>query len=184
MTGSDGSVLLFAIVITVGTGLVIVLLPAIQMTYGRLYASLVDGSRGTTTGRRSGHVRRALVMAEVALCTALLMVSALLLRSFVNLVTVDPGFESARVLSLDLALSPERYQGQQRISFFRHLVDNINALPGVVSAGAITALPLTSESEGNTMLIYRDTDTEARLDRPVAQYRTVTAGYVDAVGAR
>jgi putative ABC transport system permease protein len=181
-TWSEGSVLLFAIVLILGVGMAVGLLPAWEMARGRFHGDLTDGSRGTTAGRRSGYVRRALVMSEVALCTALLMVSALLLRSFVNLVNVNRGFEVARVLSLDLALSPERYQGLQRVSFFGELLDNVRALPGVAAAGAISVLPLTSESEGNTMQVYRDTDTEARLDSPVAQHRTVTAGYFTAVG--
>lgn len=181
-TWSDGSVLLFALVIVLGAGMVVGLLPAREMARGQFHGALTDGNRGATAGRRAGYLRRALVMSEVALCTALLMVSALLVRSFVNLVNVDRGFEVARVLSFDLVLSPERYQGLERVSFFGQLLENVRALPGVVSAGAISVLPLTSESEGNNMLVYRDTDTEARLDRPVAQYRIVTTGYFAAVG--
>jgi putative ABC transport system permease protein len=180
-TWSEGSVFLFAIAIVLGAGIAVGILPAVEMVRGNLHGGLSDGNRGATVGRRSGHVRRALVMSEVALCTALLMVSALLLRSFINLLDVDRGFQTAHSLSLDLALSPERYQGLQRVSFFEQLLENIRALPGVASAGGISVLPLASESEGNTMLVYRDTDTEATLDRPVAQYRVVTDGYFAAV---
>jgi predicted permease len=119
-------------------------------------------------------------MSEVALCTALLVVAGLLLRSFVNLLNVDRGFEVERVLSLDLALAPER-QGTERVAFYRDLLDNLRALPGVAAAGAISILPLTSESEGNTFLIYLDSDTEARLDRPIAHSRAVTPGYFTAM---
>ena len=70
------------------------------------------------------------------------------------------------MLSLDLTLPPERYQGSQRVAFYRELLDQVRALPGVASAGAISILPLTSESEGNTLLIYLESDMEARLDRP------------------
>jgi putative ABC transport system permease protein len=163
-------------------GLAVGLLPAIEIARGPLHRPLNDGSRGMTTASASGYMRRALVMSEVALCAALLVVAGLLLRSFVNLMRIDRGFEVERVLSLHLALSPERYQGSQRVAFFRDLLDDLRTLPGVVDAGAISVLPLTSESEGNVFLIYRDTDTEARLDRPVAHYRAVTRGYFAALG--
>jgi putative ABC transport system permease protein len=135
-----------------------------------------------TTGRRAGYLRRALVVSEIALCTALLVVAGLLLRSFANLMSADRGFEVDRVLSFDLALSPERYQGSQRVAVYRDLLESVRALPGVASAGAISVLPLTSESEGNTFLIYLETDIEARLDRPVAHYRGVTPGYFTTMG--
>jgi len=175
-------VLLFGFVMVLGAGLAVGLLPAIQLARGGLFEAINDGSRGTTAGRKSGHVRRALVTSEVALCTALLVVAGLLARSFVNLLSVDRGFEVERVLSLDLALSPERYAGSERVAFYRDLLDNLRALPGVTSAGAISILPLTSESEGNTFLIYLDSDTEARLDRPIAVTRAVTPGYFTAMG--
>jgi putative ABC transport system permease protein len=181
-TWLDGSVFLFGMVIVLGAGLAVGLLPAIEMGRGHFQSALKDGGRGLTTGKRSGHLRRALVMSEVALCTALLVVAGLLLRSFVNLLTVDRGFDVERVVSLDLALSPERYPGSQRVAFYRDLLDDVRALPGVTSAGAISILPLTSESEGNTFLILLEADTEARLDRPVAHYRAVTPGYFAAMG--
>jgi len=181
-TGLNTVVLLFALAMMIGAGLAVGLLPAIELARGRLIDSVNDGSRGTTTGRRTGLVRRALVLSEVALCTALLVVAGLLLRSFVNLLSVERGFEVERVLSLDLALSPERYEGPERVAFYRDLLDNVRALPGVTSAGAISILPLTPASEGNTFLIYLDSDTEARLDRPIAHSRAVTPGYFTAMG--
>lgn len=181
-TWLNGSVLLFAVTMVLGAGLAIGLLPAVEMARGRLYDSVNDGGRGMTTGRSSGRVRRALVMSEVALCTALLVVAGLLLRSFENLLSVNRGFEVERVLSIDLALAPERYQAHERVAFYRDLVANLRALPGVTAAGAISVLPLTSESEGNTFLIYLDSDTEVRLDRPIAHSRAVTPGYFTAMG--
>jgi len=181
-TWLNAAVMLFALALVLGAGLAIGLLPAIEMARGRLYDSVNDGGRGMTTGRKSGRVRRALVMSEVALCTALLVVAGLLLRSFVNLLSVERGFEVDRVLALDVALTPERYDGVARVAFYRDLLDDLRGLPGVTSAGAISVLPLTSGSEGNTFLIYLDSDTEARLDRPIAHSRAVTPGYFTAMG--
>jgi putative ABC transport system permease protein len=181
-TWLNASVLLFVLVMILGAGLAVGLLPAVEMARGRLYDAVNDGGRSVTTGKRSGRLRRALVMSEVALCTALLVIAGLLLRSFVNIVSIDRGFEVERVLSVDLSLAPERYDGSQRVAFYRDLLDNLRTLPGVTSAGAISILPLTSASEGNTFLIYLDSDTEARLDRPIAHSRAVTPGYFTAMG--
>ncbi|MPY91355.1 MAG: FtsX-like permease family protein [Luteitalea sp.] len=181
-TSINGPVFLFAMTVVFGAGLAVGLVPAFEMARSHLHGNLKDGGRGTTMGRGSGYVRRALVVSEVALCAALLVVAALLLRSFVNLMGVDRGFEVERILSVDLALSPERYQGSQRVAFYRDLLDNVRAMPGVASAGAISILPLTSESEGHTYLIYLEADTEARLDRPLAHSRAVTPGYFAAMG--
>jgi predicted permease len=181
-TSLNAAVLLFAFLVVLASGLAVGLLPAIEMARGRLYDSVNDGGRAMTAGRQSGQMRRALVMSEVALCTAMLVVAGLLLRSFVNLLSVDRGFEVERVLSVDLSLPPERYQGIERVAFYRDLLDNLRALPGVTSAGAISILPLTSGSEGNTFLIYLDSDVEASLDRPIAHSRAVTPGYFSAMG--
>jgi predicted permease len=178
----NASVLLFALAMVLAAGLAVGLFPAIEMARGRLYEDINDGSRSMTTGPKSGRVRRALVMSQMALCTALLIVAGLLVRSFVNLLSVDRGFEVERVLSLDLALESARYSGSERVAFYRDLLDGIRGLPGVTSAGAISILPLTSGAEGNTFLIYLDSDTEARLDRPIAHSRAVTPGFFTAMG--
>jgi putative ABC transport system permease protein len=178
-TWLNGPVLVFAIALVLAAALVVGLLPAIEMAGWQRSGALNDRSRSMTAGR--GYLRQALVTSEVALCTALLVAAGLLVRSFVNLMNVDRGFDVERVLSLDLALSPERYQGSQRVAFYRDLLDEVRALPGVASAGAISVLPLTSGAEGNALLIYREEDTEARIDRPTAHYRAVTTGYFAAM---
>jgi putative ABC transport system permease protein len=173
----DAPVFLFAMSVVFGVGLAVGLIPALSMGRGNLHGNLTEGGRGMSTGRRTGHLRRALVTAEVALCACLLVVAGLLLRSFVNLMDVNKGFGVERVLSVDLALSGERYGGSQTVAFYRDLLDTLRALPGVTSAGAVNILPLTSQAEGNVTPIYLESDTEQRLDRPIAQYRVVTQGY-------
>ena len=175
-------VFLFAMSVVLGVGLAVGLIPALSMGRANLPGNLTDGGRGMSAGRRTGHLRRALVTAEVALCAFLLVVAGLLLRSFVNLMDVNKGFGVERVLSVDLALSGERYGGSQTLAFYRDLLDTVRALPGVTSAGAVNILPLTSQAEGNVTPIYLESDTEQRLDRPVAQYRIVTQGYFASIG--
>jgi predicted permease len=174
-------VFLFALGIVFLSGLAVGTLPAIQMTHRDLHARLTEGARGTSTGRRSGGLRRMLVAAEVSLCTGLLVIAVLLLRSFVNVMGVDKGFAVERVLSVELALSPEQYGGSQSLAFYGELLDGMRTLPGVVAAGGINILPLTPESEGEVQGVYLETDTERRLDRPIAQYRIVTPGYFAAM---
>jgi putative ABC transport system permease protein len=177
----NGAVFLFASSMVLGVALAVGLVPAVQMGRGELHGQLAESCRGMSTGRRTGHLRRTLVTTEVALCTALLVVAGLLLRSFVNLMEIDKGFGVERVLSVELAVSGER-TGSQTVAFYQELLDRIRALPGVMSAGAISILPLTSQSEGNAMGVYLEGDTEQRLDRPVPHYRIVSNGYFDAMG--
>lgn len=181
-TWLNASVLLFAVVVVFAVGLAVGVLPAIEMARGRLSDLGVDGSRAVISSPRSGVVRRALIVSEVAMCTALLVAAGLLLRSFVNVMSIDRGFEIERVLSLDLALPADRYQGTQRVAFYHDLLDSLRALPGITAAGAISVLPLTPASEGNTLLIHLDTDTQPSLDRPIAHSRAVTPGYFTAMG--
>ncbi len=178
----DPPVFLFAMSVVLGVGLAVGVIPALSMGRGNLQGNLTEGGRGMSTGRRTGHLRRALVTAEVALCAFLLVVAGLLLRSFVNMMDVDKGFGVERVLSVDVALSGERYGGSQTVVFYRDLLDTLRALPGVTSAGAVNILPLTSQAEGNVTPIYLESDTEQRIDRPIAQYRIVTPGYFTSIG--
>ena len=175
-------VFVFAMSVVLGVGLAVGVIPALAIGRGNLHGDLTESGRGMSTGRRTGRLRRALVTAEVALCAFLLAVAGLLLRSFVNLMDVNKGFGVERVLSVDVALSEERYGGSQAVAFYRDLLDTLRALPGVTSAGAVNILPLTSQAEGNVTPIYLESDTEQRLDRPIAQYRVVTQGYFASMG--
>ena len=167
-------VFLFAMSVVLAVGLAVGLIPVLSMGRGSLHGTLTEGGRGMSTGRRTGHLRRGLVTAEVALCTFLLVVAGLLLRSFVNLLRVDRGFGVERVLSVDLAVSGERYAGSQTLAFYRDLLETVRALPDVTAAGAVNILPLTSQAEGNVTPVYLESDTEQRIDGPIAQYRIVT----------
>jgi putative ABC transport system permease protein len=178
----SGPVLLFALGTIVAVGLAVGLVPAVQIGRRDLHAQIAEDGRGSGAARRTGRLRRSLVTSEVALCTALLVVAGLLLRSFVKLMEVDKGFGVERVLSVDLAVSRARYEGAQTVAVYEELLDGIRALPGVTSAGAISVLPLTSQSAGEAMGVYLESDTEQRLDRPVPHYRIVTQGYFGAMG--
>jgi putative ABC transport system permease protein len=141
----DGPVLLFALGITLATGLLFGLAPTLQAARPNLTAALKEGSRGSR-GRASTRARNTLVVAEIALAVMLLAGAGLLLRSFARLQKVDLGFQAAHVLKLHLNLPDARYDDDaKRQAFVASLTERLKALPGVQSAGvAVYGLPLTN----------------------------------------
>jgi predicted permease len=143
----DGTVLLFAAAVSVGAGVLFGVLPLIRRSDAPLSA-LVGVSRSHTTGRERQHVRRVLIVTQIALALVLLTGSGLMLRSFQRLRAVDPGFDADGVLTVGLSLGDNR--SREEAARLTHLIlDELRALPGVVSAGATSALPLGSEGNNN-----------------------------------
>ena len=141
--------------------------------------SLQGSGRGSTAGGR--RVRDALVSSEVALALVLLIVMTMLAKSFANVQKVAPGFDSTQVLSARLTLPAKRFDSREAIVTFQQaLRRELSALPVVTSTGAISLLPLSG-------LIARVPFTVAgrAIERervPIAQFRTVSAGYFEAAG--
>ncbi len=140
----DGPVLLFALGVTLVTGLLFGLAPTLQAARPNLTRALKEGSRGSR-GRASTRARNTLVVAEIALAVMLLAGAGLLLRSFARLQKVDLGFQAAHVLKLHLTLPDARYdEDAKRRAFVDGLIERLQGLPGVESAGAtVYGLPLT-----------------------------------------
>ncbi|MEK6321396.1 MAG: ABC transporter permease [Acidobacteriota bacterium] len=138
--GIDLRVLGFTLLISLLTGLVFGLVPALRASRLDLNESLKEGGRGASGGVQSRHVRSTLVVFEVALSLVLLIGAGLMIRSFMQLQKVDLGFNPDHVLRMNIQLSRSKYQGQQSAAFFRQLIERVEALPGVESAGAITAV--------------------------------------------
>jgi predicted permease len=179
----NGPVLLFTVVIALAAGIAFGLAPAFYAARSGAYENLA--SRGTASGRRTGRVRQALVAVEVALSTALLVGAGLLLRSFVNVMHVDKGFAAERILAADLSLSGKQYPRERMVAFYQELTGRIGALPGVLSAGIVTAPPLGGKARrGESGPVYFETDTDAArtVDRPFGTFQSVTKGYFATVG--
>jgi putative ABC transport system permease protein len=139
----DGVVLLFSIGVCLLTGVAFGLAPAWQLSRRDLHETLKEGSRGSTEGGRSGRARRLMVIAEVAVALMLVTGAGLLIRSFVHLLSVNPGFDSRNVMTFPVNLPTTRYAtGPQRAEFFRQALERIHALPNIESAGAVSFLPL------------------------------------------
>jgi putative ABC transport system permease protein len=142
----DGAVFAFAFGITTLIGIVVGLIPAWQARRNGLQAGMQQGSRRTAGGRQGA--RSVLVIAEVG-CTVVLLVSAgLLVRSIRHLFAVDPGFESSHVLTMQVQESGRRFTDDAaRQRFYTQALDAIRAVPGVVSAGFTSQLPLTADRD-------------------------------------
>jgi putative ABC transport system permease protein len=139
----DGRVLWFTLGLSLLTGLIFGLAPALQTTHLKLSETLKDGGRAGAGGRSAQRIRGILVVAEVALTLALLVCAGLLVRSFWRLQQVDPGFKTDNLLTLRLTLPRSRYRdGAQAVAFFEQLQERLAALPGVVSASVATDIML------------------------------------------
>jgi predicted permease len=179
----DARVLAFTMLIALGTGILFGLMPALQASHVRPDI-LKEGGRGATAGAGSRQLRRALVVAEIALSLILLVGAGLLMKSFFRLQEVDPGFRPEGVLTLRISLPENRYSQPAQIrSFVRELLDRTSKLPGVEAAGGVTSLPLSgSGSSGTTSVDSRAVPPEQST--PEADWRVVTPGYFSALGIR
>ena len=133
----DLRVLLFSVVLSGLTALIFGLLPAWRISRSDPANVLRDGGTTTTPGRRRNRLQNTLVVAETALGFTLLIGSGLLIRSMLNLLHLDPGFDFKQTVHFDIALTQTRYPDPSKVPFFRKLIPELAALPGVtrVSAG-------------------------------------------------
>ncbi len=137
----DGTVLAFTAAITVLTSIIFGLVPALRASSPNLNEFMKEG-RSTTAGASHNRLRGMLVVAETTLGLTLLVVAGLLLRSFHRILSVDPGMNPHNVLTLNFDLPEKSYSEQQQIDFYTQLLSRMRALPGVVSAAAVTPLPI------------------------------------------
>lgn len=182
-TRMDGWVLAFICLMTLVTVVLFGLFPAWQTaTLGGLASRLQSESRGTTGTRL--RTRNALVVAQTALAVLLLVGAGLLVKSFVRLQRVDPGFDSGHVLTFGLSLPDVSYHApQQSALFYQQLTARLEALPGVRSAGAVFGLPLTGFSY--SMSVYALDGrvlSQEEQDALSVQIRIVTPDYFTAMG--
>jgi putative ABC transport system permease protein len=140
--GIDGHVMIFTLVVSVATGLLFGLAPSLQSSRTRLNETLKDGGRSGSADFAGRNVRRALVVAEVALSLTLLIGAGLLIKSVAKLQGVSPGFDSQNVLVFNLALPQVKYGSDTaQILFADQVLPRLNALPGVKAAGTTSVIP-------------------------------------------
>jgi predicted permease len=178
--GLDGRVLVFTLAVSVATGILFGLAPALRARTLDLNGALKSGGRTgqTSHGLASRHSRRGLlVVAEVALSLTLLIGAGLLIRSFTQLLNVAPGFDPEHVLSLQVMLSGSgRRQPEQVAQFYERVADTLRSLPGVRAAGATQVLPLTPTVSWGEMTVEGFTAPPGQSDLQVDQ-RIATPEY-------
>jgi predicted permease len=139
----DSHVLLFTLGISVLTGILFGLVPAISASRKNLAAILNESSNRSGVGFRSGKLRSVLVVSEMALALVLVIGAALLIRTFMKLQSVDPGFDTHNVLTMAMSISGDRFQKTSGVAqVIRDGTERINAVPGVTAAAAACCLPL------------------------------------------
>lgn len=138
----DGRVLLFSLAVALAAGVLMGILPAIQVSGGREGSAMREGTRGTSGGRRQTGVREILVVAEVAAACVLLVGGGLLLKSFSQVLNVNLGFRPEGVVAWRVDTNREFETQEERVAFYTHLVDEIENLPGVEAAGLTDCMPL------------------------------------------
>ena len=144
-SGVDGRVLLFTLAVSLATGILFGIIPASRVSQFHLALSLQQGGGRGGVGAGGHKLRNALVICEVALAIVLLAGAALLIRSLQNLYHLDPGFRADHVLIAHTPLSHPRYDSlERRTSFYDQVLEKVEALPGVVTAGYTTWIPLTN----------------------------------------
>nr|MDQ3805976.1 ADOP family duplicated permease [Acidobacteriota bacterium] len=152
--GLDAGVLAFTVGLSLATGLLFGLAPALQASKTDFAETLKEGGRTGGGGPRRSRLRGALVVSEVALTLVLLVGAGLLVKSFARLLEVDPGLDPRGVLTMDVSLPPAKYAERHQIAaFYRQLLDEVAALPGVETAGAVSVLPLAGEDSSNFVQI-------------------------------
>lgn len=181
-SGVDRHVLAVTLVVSVITGILFGIIPALKVSQLDLATSLNQGGRnGIGTG---GRLRSALVVSEVALAVVLLAGAALMLRSVANVFQVDPGFRPQHVLVVRTPLPRQKYEAfATRASFYSQVLARVAGLPGVVAAGYTTWVPLTN-SGGATGITIEGRPRPASGQLPIPNCRIISDDYIRAVGMK
>ena len=172
----DGAALAFTLGTTFVTGILFGLAPAFRLSRNRLNETLKEGVRGSTSGR--SRILGVLVVTEVALSLILLICSGLLARSFARVLGTESGFNTRNVAAMTLSVSSFRYDFNSRqVRFFENVIENVRAIPGTVSVGAVSELPLSGSDELDVFTIEGRPAPTTPSDEPIADFRFVDEDY-------
>ncbi|HEU4631082.1 MAG TPA: ABC transporter permease [Gemmatimonadaceae bacterium] len=174
----DGRVAAFAITVSMLTGLVFGVAPALHASRADLNETLKDGTKGSSGGPARARARQALLVAEVAISLTLLVGAGLMLRSMSRLRDVDPGFETANLLTGVVSLPATKYDTpEKRVAFFDAVGERLRAAPGVERVAFVANLPLSGSVSMSGYWIEGKTPVGDNTKVPVASSYVVTADY-------
>ncbi|HEV7747766.1 MAG TPA: ABC transporter permease [Pyrinomonadaceae bacterium] len=178
--GLDWRVLSFTLVVSVLTGVIFGLVPALHSSKTELTESLKEGGRSGAEGARRNRIRGMLVVGELAIAVVLLVGAGLLIQSLWRLRHVSPGFESQNLLTFVVGIPEVRYPTEKQEKFYRDLVARVESLPGVRSASSIIPLPLS----GDSFVISFETEGRpvAKGNQPSADFFAIEDGYFKTLG--
>jgi putative ABC transport system permease protein len=183
--GIDGRVLAFGLAGSAIVGMIVGLLPALRNARGIHAAGAGDHGRGVAGAAPSRQrLRRVLIASEVAIAVVLTLGAGLMVRSFVRLLSVDPGYRTDGILTASVTLPEASYpDGERTAAFFATLLDRVRSQPGILAAGAVSGLPLMNhQGDLDFQIEGRETAPGQRSRR--AEWRVVTPGYFDALDMR
>jgi putative ABC transport system permease protein len=180
--GIDTWALGFTLLVSFAAGIIIGIVPALQFTRTNISETLKQGAGRTGGSPIKQHTRKALVISEVALSLVLLIGAGLMIRSFWKLQNVNPGFDTSNALTMSVVLTPSRYsEPHQMLAFFDRALVQIRAVPGVVSVGTTTTIPLAGGGSTQPFTVEgRPAGTIA--EQPMAQTRYISPDYFRAIG--
>jgi len=174
----DLRVLTFAIVATLLAGLLFGFLPSYISAHSRISETLKEGGRGSSSANRRAFARNAFVVAQLGLALVLLIGSGLLMRSFVRLIGVDPGFDPGHLLTFKVTLPSSKYGTDPLcLTFFQQLLARLSVIPGVRSASMESFPPLTGLGSATGIHILSKPQ-QSLMDLPVANVRVVGSDYL------
>jgi len=174
----DSRALIFTTILAALTGIIFGIVPALQVSGGDLNETLKDGSRSVGTSTRKAYFRAALVVSEIALACILVAGAGLLIRSFVKLLDVDPGFRADHAAAWRIETANRYPKIENQVPFYNRVTQTISAIPGVTAVGIADTLPLGRNRNwgiGVRGVVY------SRGQRPSAMPRIIDPGYLDAM---
>jgi putative ABC transport system permease protein len=178
----DTTALGFALAIAVAASVLFGLAPALQVSRVQLVDGLRQGGKGSSIGARGGWARSAFVVAEVALAVVLVFGAGLLARSLVALASVDMGFNPEQVLVARTVVPVSSFKEATRATaFYRDLLPELRALPGVIAVGGVTSLPTAVRSNGGYAIEGQTDLRQTGVQAPLAIYNVVTPDYFRAM---
>ncbi|HKG48716.1 MAG TPA: ABC transporter permease [Pyrinomonadaceae bacterium] len=178
--GLDTGILTFSLLLSILTGLIFGLAPALQSARLDLNEALKEGGRNSSAGA-GNRLRSTMVVTEIALAVVLLVGAGLMMKSLLRLLQTNVGFNTENLLTMGVVLPPEKYQQEnQRINFNEQLQERVRVLPGVANAGTIDILPVNA---GNTTRFFIDGDPVPPPGQEIeANIRVVSDSYFQTLG--
>lgn len=178
----DWRVMLFALCLSLGASIIFGLIPALRTTDSSLALSLKDaGTKGLANKLHNRRYRNTMVIAEVSLALVLITCAGLFIRSFVQVINVNPGFETANLLTMHITLDSATYD-RRAADYYRDLINRLETIPSVISAAGVTTLPMSDVGVDFKRPYWRAGEAEPKGDGDKVAVRMATPGYFKTMG--